>query len=63
MHIDWECPYCNEKHISRIKNLEVGDNLYLECTDCNMTSKLLVIQKKYILTYEQSSTKHAIAWE
>ncbi|MCK1997490.1 hypothetical protein MPH47_09700 [Psychrobacillus psychrodurans] len=67
MHLDWGCPNCNEKHISRIEPIEVGDLLSLKCTDCDVTVEFEVKQKKYILSYRQSNAqktyKNAVAWE
>lgn len=67
MHIDWECPNCIEKHISRIEQIEVGDILSLKCSGCNTDVKFVVQRKKYILTCEQKNyknpLKNAVAWE
>jgi hypothetical protein len=67
MHLDWECTNCNEKHISKIGLIDVGDKLFLECIDCNVTVEFEVKQKKYILSYGQNNAKetykNAVAWE
>lgn len=67
MLLDWECPYCNEKHISQIKRIEVGDELSIKCSNCNVQVEFEVQQKRYILSYgkinSQKSYKNAVAWE
>ncbi|RXJ00618.1 hypothetical protein DS745_11165 [Anaerobacillus alkaliphilus] len=63
MNLDWECPKCSEKHISKINDIEVGDTLTLRCCDCNSYVKFEVIQKKLILVNrENERLKNAVAW-
>lgn len=67
MHLDWQCPNCKEKHISKIEPIEVGDKLSLKCTDCSVSTEFEVQQKKFILSYGQNrelrNSKNAVAWE
>ncbi|MEC2157667.1 hypothetical protein [Virgibacillus halodenitrificans] len=67
MHLDWVCPNCNEKHISKIKPIDIGDEVSLECSNCNVDIFFEVKQKKFFLTYKGNNphfiSNDAIAWE
>lgn len=67
MHLDWICPNCNEKHISEIEPIDIGEEVSIQCSDCNVNTIFEVKQKKFFLTYKgnnlQNISKDAIAWE
>lgn len=67
MLLDWECPNCKEKHINKIKKVQIGDRFTLTCTDCDITTNFAVTEQKFHLTYESQegyiSSENAVAWE
>jgi len=71
MHIDWECPYCTERHISSVckKDVYEKNKFFITCSSCNKKSIIHVIQQKYFAEcephdniYHTQSKTTAIIW-
>ena len=51
MILDWTCPFCHEKHLTKLDDSNKQKNiLYIKCTNCNKENVFNITNKYISLT-------------